>query len=126
MMDPQDLAATREHMAHYWQVALKTPAGAQTDYDGILEALQERVLQLLRDNPRKLMTALYILDIPESRYTAAMDQPTMDDRAWELARAILERESEKIITRRRYAGHVPPPLPSPSEPGEPPARGHRP
>jgi hypothetical protein len=32
-----------------------------------------------------------------------MEQPTMEDRAWDLAQAILERESQKIESRKRYA-----------------------
>jgi hypothetical protein len=116
-MEQQDLIATHQQLVSQWQIVPKTREADRLDYDLLLEELQERVLYLLQENPRKLMTALYLLDVSERRYAVAMDQPTMEDRAWDLARAILERESEKIITRRRYAeqsaqpeqGNLPPP-----------------
>jgi len=56
------------------------------------------------NNPRKLTTAVYLLDISERRYRAAMRRPGIAQKARTLAEIILERESEKIASRQRYAG----------------------
>lgn len=101
MTEPEELAEAQALLVREWQIAPRE--GVRLDYALLLEELQERVLYLLRYNPQKLMTAIYILDVSERRYAVAMDQPTMEDRAWDLARAILERETEKIATRRKYA-----------------------
>ncbi|MBI2435731.1 MAG: hypothetical protein HYV26_22985 [Candidatus Hydrogenedentes bacterium] len=97
------LRATQMHLMSAWNIAPPTTQADALTWELLLEELQARVLHLLRYNPRKLLNALYILDISERRYLECMDQPTIEDRALELARAILERESEKIETRRRYA-----------------------
>ena len=100
-MDNDLIIVVRGQIADAWELS-QGSAGASA-WEAVLEELQERVMHLLRYNPRKLMSALYILDDSERRYLAALDQPTMEDRALDLARAILERETEKIETRRRYA-----------------------
>ena len=60
------------HLAH--SISTPAPAGA----------LAERIGYLLRHRHEKLLTALYILDIGETAYNRAMEQDTMEDRAWAL------------------------------------------
>ncbi len=93
------LADTRKVLLECWQVR----ANAERDWDILLEALAERILGLLRDNPDRLFSALYVLDISERVCREAMTAPTISDKAAALAKAILDRETEKIATRRRYA-----------------------
>lgn len=75
-----------------------------SDWEVVRRALEERVGLLLRQDPAKLATAMYILDISERRFAEAMDQPTHEDRAHALSCVIMERESEKIRTRWKYGG----------------------
>ena len=93
------LADTRDALVERWQV--RPDAGS--DWDILLEALAERLLGLLRDNPDRLFSALYVLDISERVSREAMGAPTMPGKAQALAKAILNRETEKIATRRKYA-----------------------
>lgn len=99
MEAPQDLVEIRQALVAQWGIVA---ASGPDDWEVLLEALTQRVGHLLLHNPNKLLTALYILDISEKRYLQALDQPTHLDRAHDLARAILERETEKIRTRQRY------------------------
>jgi len=99
------LADTRDALVERWQVH----SDAGSDWDILLEALAERILGLLRDNPDRLLSALYVLDISERVYREAMGAPTMPDKAVTLAKAILDRETQKIATRRKYAAQQPAP-----------------
>lgn len=107
--DPQ-LAQTALVLADRWGVALPPGAAGPTDYDYLLEVLTERVSHLMTYRHQKLMASLYVLDVSERRYRAAMDAPTHAERAAALARAILERETEKIASRLKYAAPATPPL----------------
>jgi hypothetical protein len=93
------LADTRDVLVERWHV--KSDAGS--DWNILLEALAERILGLLRDNPDRLYSALYVLDISEKVTREAMNAPSMQDKACALAKAILDRETQKIATRRKYS-----------------------
>lgn len=97
------IAETCQALAARWDIRPKDETGAETDYELLLEVLTERVSHLMTYRHQKLMASLYILDISERRYNAAMSAPTHAARAAALARAILERETEKIVSRRKYA-----------------------
>lgn len=93
------LADTRDALVERWHVR----PDAESNWDILLEALAERILGLLRDNPDRLFSALYVLDISERVSREAMTAPTIQDKAKALAKAILDRETQKIATRRKYA-----------------------
>lgn len=99
------LEEARRELVAGWDIAIPDLDDARTTYEVLLHALEERIYDLLQHNPRKLTNALYILDITERRYLQALDQPTMRDRAHDLAHAVLERETEKIAMRQRYAAN---------------------
>jgi len=99
----EDYAEACQALALRWGVDLPTVQEGPSDYAVLLDELTERVSHLLLHRHQKLMASLYILDISERRYRAAMDAETHAERAHELARAILERETEKIASRRKYA-----------------------
>lgn len=105
-MQSDDFDLIRETQAvlvQSWHVQPVSVRPEDLTWQLLREELAERILDLLKYKPNKLLTALYVLDISERRYAQAMEQPTMDDRAWDLAQAILERESQKIESRKRYA-----------------------
>lgn len=103
MLDRGLIAATSRVLEANWQVALGGISPFDINRQLLLEALSERILDLLRNRPEKLLSALYILDIGEKAYQQAMEQDTMQDRAWALAVAVYERETEKIRMREKYA-----------------------
>lgn len=86
-----------------WGVSAPSGDTPTSDWETVRAALEERILELLRRNPQKLATAMYLLDIQERRFAEAMDQPTMEDRAHALSCVVMERESEKIRTRWKYS-----------------------
>ncbi len=103
--DTKLLADTRDALVERWNV--RPDAGG--DWDILLEALAERILGLLQNNPGRLFSALYVLDISERVSSEAMAAHKMPDQARALAKAILDRETQKIATRRRYAAPQQPP-----------------
>ena len=106
------LAATEAALVEQWQIAPLGLSPYDLNRQLLLEALSERILYLLQHQPQKILSALYILDVGEAAYNRAMEQDTMHDRAWALAEAIYDRETEKIEMRRKYGGSgdmLPPP-----------------
>jgi len=110
-MSPEELRETHAALAQRWGVPERNAGTDESDYAYLLEVLTERVHGLMLRNSQKLMTALYILDVSERRYRDAMSGRDMASRAKALARVILERETEKIISRRKYAAPSNTPLP---------------
>jgi len=106
MRDEELPAPTSELVAHFGALAPGSPES--TDWDVLEDELTDRILRLLTDRPEKLRRTLYILDVPEHHYRDAMALGSLDAAARALARAVLERESAKIESRRRYrGGHLP-------------------
>ncbi len=95
-MDPTESEALR--------AALVRGCGlpAATTADALLEELARRVDYLLRHRTDKLMYYLYSLDVSESEVAKAFDSDTGDAPARTIARAILEREAQRIRTRMKY------------------------
>ena len=102
-MDSSLVVAACRALQENWQVELGGVSPFDINRQMLLEALAERILDLLRNKPEKLLSALYILDIGELAYQQAMEQDTMQDRAWALAVAVYDRETEKIRMREKYA-----------------------
>jgi hypothetical protein len=102
MSEPEILREASLILAHHWGLHPEQLADP-SDYALLRDALRDRILHLLLHNPNKLMSALYIVDVPERRVAQALDQPTTEDRAYDLACAILERETQKIRARHQYA-----------------------
>lgn len=105
-MDREDLLRTRQALVANWQIMLAGDAPEDLNWQLLLDALEERILSLLERNPHRLLTAVYLLDIPETRYQGAMSGSNLRDNARALAQVILERESAKIAMRRRYQDSV--------------------
>ncbi|MBI2422426.1 MAG: hypothetical protein HYV27_06330 [Candidatus Hydrogenedentes bacterium] len=90
-------------VAARWGISRSEAEARAGDYAWLLEELSGRIQHLLCGNMDKLMRTLYVLDIPEERYQAAMGAATLAEKARRLAEAVLERETEKIAARERYA-----------------------
>jgi hypothetical protein len=71
----------------------------------IIEVLSWRVEKLLAANPDQLFSMLYRLDISEAKIKAAMFNE--DVFAKNIAVLIYERQLEKMISRKRFAGEKP-------------------
>lgn len=71
--------------------------------EALIEELGRRVGFLLRHDLDRLISAMYILDVPETKFAEAVQRPAHEQPEKLLAEIILEREVEKMQTRRRYA-----------------------
>ena len=103
LSDPGDFKEAQHALTQRWGVPAAQDSSGDTDYELLLEVLTQRVSHLMLHRNQKLMASLYILDIEEDRYNLAMRGANHQQRATSLARAILERETEKIHSRRKYA-----------------------
>ena len=102
-MDRDLIVATSQALQAQWKVELGGISPFDLNRQMLLEALSERILDLLRRRPEKLLSAFYLLDIAETTYQQAMEQDTMEDRAWALAIAVYDRETEKVRLREKYS-----------------------
>ena len=103
-MQQQDLFDTQRALTKRWEIVPVSDQPEDLNWELLLEALEERITYLFEHNLEKLLSSLYLLDISEQRSEQAMSQPTLKAKARALAEAILDRESEKILTRKKYAG----------------------
>lgn len=102
-MEDRFLQLTEQALVDHWQIRPMGVSPYDLNRQLLLEALSERILYLLRSRPEKLLSALYILDVGERAYALAMEQDTMETRAWALAESVYDRETEKIRSREKYA-----------------------
>ena len=93
---------TQDALVDHWRMTPVAETEEKLNWDLLLEALEERIYELLRTNMQKLYTAVYLLDISERRFNTAMTLPTLKEKAHALAECILLRESEKIEMRKKY------------------------
>jgi hypothetical protein len=107
-VDSSLLHATEKALVSQWEMAPLGLSPYDLNRQLLLEALSERIRYLLTYRPQKLLSALYILDVGEATYNRAMEQDTMEDRAWALAEAIYDRETEKIKLRQKYSSQATP------------------
>jgi hypothetical protein len=71
--------------------------------EALLEELARRVDHMIRHDFDRLMSSLYILDVPEAKFSAALERPAGERPARLLAELILDREIERMHTWQRYA-----------------------
>ncbi len=69
-----------------------------TQNQNILQLLEQRVQELLKSNPQKLVGLLYKLDVDESAWHASRSL-SLDKAAKLLAAAIWKRQIKKLTTR---------------------------
>lgn len=70
--------------------------GSFQSEEELLLLLSEKIIHLWNDNPTKLMNTLYRLDVSEEKVQLALNGASF---ANDLARLIIEREKQKVISR---------------------------
>jgi len=75
----------------------------------LYNAIKERVAYLLETSPELLMSSLYRLDVLEVKINAVLAPNSPVAPIEGLARLILERQKERIATKKKYK--TDPPLP---------------
>jgi hypothetical protein len=64
--------------------------------------LQMFIFGLLENNFEKLCAMIYRHDVMESKFNAALQEGTIEEQANRIAGLVLERERQKVETRRKY------------------------
>ena len=78
------------------------PVEEGADSESLLAALTERVGQMIEHDLNRFLTAMYTLDVSEARVSEALGHADRGRSARAIAELILERELEKIESRRLY------------------------
>jgi hypothetical protein len=98
-MERDEFAELRHALTQGWNLPA-TPAAPE--WEDLRAALARRVAHLLRHDMQRLVSAMYLLDVSEARFNAAHGAGSVDESARRLADVILEREAEKLASRRAY------------------------
>src|SRR4030095_8417753 len=72
------------------------------DEKALLELFTKRVEEMMRDDLGLLLSSLYRLDVYEDKIQMALKSPTVPA-AEGIALLIIERQKEKILTRKKYS-----------------------
>ena len=97
-MERDDMEDLHRALVQSWQIE---PVAGLTSH-AFLDALADRVAMMLKHNLDRLVAAMYTLDVDETRFSAALALPGNSATARAVAELILEREIEKMISRRNY------------------------
>ncbi len=99
-MDLTDLQDVHRELVQHW--GIWPLAEKRIARDAILEELGRRVGFLLKHDFERLMSCMYMIDVSEQRFSEAVKLPQKDRPARAIAELILEREVEKMESRKRY------------------------
>ncbi len=100
-MEEQDLEDVHHALVQQWGIgALEHERIAK---DELIEALARRVRFLMSHDFERLLSGMYMIDVPEERFSEAVNLPEKDRPDHVIAQLIFERELQKMETRKRYA-----------------------
>lgn len=71
-------------------------------FDRLEDFLTNQVNYLLDHDLNRLLNAMYRIDIPEQKTKELLQSSTQGEIARNIARAIIEREKQKVFTRQKY------------------------
>ena len=72
--------------------------------DELHEYLTRAISELLNSDFNRLLNALYRIDVSEKKVAEVISSESPGDIAPRLATLIIERELQKVITRKKYSG----------------------
>lgn len=97
-MQNEDFPPLTSAISHHWELEQAT-----IDQMEVLHAkLSERIQYLLLNETETLMQLLYRMDVPEKKFHTAMQLHPLTKIGDEIANLVIERELQKVITRRKY------------------------
>lgn len=99
-MESADLQDVQQALVQHWGV--RPLAEKRIDLDAILDELCRRVDFMLQHDFERLTACMYTIDVSEERFSEALKLPEKDKPARAIAQLILEREVEKMESRKRY------------------------
>ncbi len=75
----------------------------ESTFDWLEEVLTKEIGNLLNTDFNRLLNALYRIDIPESLVEKILTEAVPEEIANQLAKAVINREKQKVITRLKYS-----------------------
>lgn len=75
----------------------------QYSFELLIEHLTKKIQDFLNTDFNKLLNILYRIDFSETHVSELLDTEDPSKIAQEIAAAIVERQKQKVITRRQYA-----------------------
>lgn len=75
-----------------------------SSFDRLAIYLEKQINYLLDHDFNRLINAMYRIDIPDYQVNELLHSSKSGDLAKNIARAIIEREKQKVITRVKYGG----------------------
>ncbi len=79
-------------------------SGNIVSFEEIHRVLTERIHELLEKNLEKLIFILYRIDVGQKKTDEIFNNPSKEEIASLLATAVIDRQLEKVKTRRKYSG----------------------
>lgn len=79
-------------------------SGNIVSIEEIHRVLTERIHELLEKNLEKLISILYRIDVGQKKTDEIFNNPSKEEIASLLATAVIDRQLEKVKTRRKYSG----------------------
>ena len=99
-MEKHDLQDIHQALVQHWGI---WPIGEnRIAWDALVKELGSRVEFLLKHDFERLMSCMYMVDVSEQRFSEAINLPEEDKPARVIAELILEREVQKMESRKRY------------------------
>jgi hypothetical protein len=74
----------------------------EIEFDRLEDFLTQQVNYLLDHDLNRLLNALYRIDIPENKVKRLLNHSQQGLIARDMAKAIIEREKQKVVTRQQY------------------------
>ena len=99
-MEPHELEEVRGILTRTWGV--RTTPSPPAAYDELRDRLIARVAFMLRHDYERLLSLLYLLDVRERDLRATLETSDEAAKAETLAQLILDRETEKVESRKKY------------------------
>lgn len=99
--DAKDLADLQHALVQGWNA--KPTLGGDPTWDDLVDILARNVAFLIRHDMQRLLTACYLVDLSEKAVAEAMRGNDTEQSARAVAQLILERELEKLESRKRFA-----------------------
>ena len=92
------------HLQHQIIAATGTEMLVQETIEAFKQKLAAFIHELINHDFEKLVSILYRLDISEQKLKILLAEKTGTDAGLLIAEAIVERQMEKMISRKKYAG----------------------
>ncbi len=95
----ENLTEARDIITHNFEIETKRPPESEAE---LLEILSQQIEWMLNERTEFLFSLLYRHDVEEKKIVAALDPSAPEPPHIGLARLVLERQKERIETKRRF------------------------